>query len=54
MQLGVDERTIRRRITAIREIVTGRLVSDEAQNVPQTELPIESIHLPNISYRQLY
>jgi RNA polymerase sigma factor (sigma-70 family) len=51
-QLGVDERTIRRRITAIREIVAERLSSVEEQNAPSSELPIENINLPNISYRE--
>ena len=51
-QLGVDERTIRRRITAIREIVAGRLASTEEKHKTESELPIENINLPNISYRE--
>ncbi len=51
-QLGVDQRTVRRRITAIREIVTGRLASAREQNAPLSETPIENINLPNISYRE--
>lgn len=50
--LGVDERTIRRRIAAIREIVAERLASVEEQNAPSSELPIENINLPNNSYRE--
>jgi eukaryotic-like serine/threonine-protein kinase len=50
-QLGVDERTIRRRITALREIFKGRLASQE-QNACTSESHVKSISLPNISYRE--
>ncbi|MDX1925200.1 MAG: ECF-type sigma factor [Pirellulaceae bacterium] len=51
-QLGVDERTVRRRITAIREIVTGRIAVVEQQSATSSESLIENINLPNISYRE--
>jgi eukaryotic-like serine/threonine-protein kinase len=51
-QQGVDERTIRRRITAIREIVARRLSSPELQNAPSSKSPIENINLRNIGYRE--
>ncbi|XZE18491.1 protein kinase domain-containing protein [Pirellulaceae bacterium SH449] len=52
--LGVDERTIRRRIAAIKEILAGRAFSSEHLYIPH--IPSSdargSISLPNISYRQ--
>lgn len=50
-QLGVDERTVRRRITALREIVTPGLASNDERNAPSAS-PIVDINLPNISYRE--
>ncbi len=51
-QLGVDERTIRRRITAMQDIVKGQLASVDAQNRTEIDSAVETINLPNISYRQ--
>ena len=51
-QLGVDERTIRRRIKSMQEIVKGQLISVDEQNGLSLDSTIESISLPNISYRQ--
>ncbi len=50
--LGVDERTVRRRITAMREVFRVRLASVENRNAPQSVSPIVDINLPNISYRE--
>lgn len=51
-QLGVDERTIRRRIKAMQDIVKGELASVDEQNGVLLDSAIETINLPNISYRQ--
>ncbi len=51
-QLNVDERTIRRRITAMQDIVTGKLASvDERDGTLLASAP-EITNLPNIGYRQ--
>ncbi len=50
--LGVDERTVRRRVTAIREIVKGQLTSVDGQIACPSNSPDSNINLPNISYRQ--
>ena len=50
-QLGIDERTVRRRITALREIVTAGLASNDERNAPSAT-PIVDINLPNICYRE--
>ena len=51
-QLGVDERTIRRRIKAMQKIVRGQLTSVDERNGAILGPAIETINLPNISYRQ--
>lgn len=51
-QLGVDERTIRRRINAMQKIVKGQLDSVGDRNGLSLNSKIEPISLPNISYRQ--
>ncbi len=45
-QLCVDERTIRRRVTALRELVTGRLVSTEEQHASASDALMATINLP--------
>ena len=49
--LGVDERTIRRRLTALRELVSQQLADHEGIK-PSTDSLSECITLPNINYRQ--
>lgn len=51
-QLGVDERTVRRRVTAIREVVKGQFDSVDEQNARPSDDADPSINLPNIRYRQ--
>lgn len=51
-QLGVDERTIRRRIKSMQDIVKGQLASIDERTGALLDSPIETINLPNISYRQ--
>lgn len=51
-QLGIDVRTVRRRVTAIREVVNGRLTTVEEQPDLQSESIIASIQLPKICYRE--
>lgn len=51
-QLGVDERTIRRRIKSMQDIVKGQLASVDERNGASLNSTIETINLPNISYRQ--
>ncbi len=51
-QLGVDERTIRRRIKSIQDIVKGQMASVDEGNGVSLDSTIETINLPNISYRQ--
>ena len=51
-QLGVDERTIRRRIKSMQDIVQGQLASIDDQSGASLDSTIEPINLPNISYRQ--
>ncbi len=51
-QLGVDERTIRRRIKSMQDIVKGQLASVDERNGATLDSTIETINLPNISYRQ--
>ncbi|MCU0719098.1 MAG: protein kinase [Pirellula sp.] len=51
-QLGVDERTIRRRIKSMQDIVRGQLASVDERNGASLDSTIETINLPNISYRQ--
>ncbi len=51
-QLGVDERTIRRRIKSMQDIVKGQLASVDERNGASLDSTIETINLPNISYRQ--
>ncbi|MCA9157962.1 MAG: protein kinase [Planctomycetales bacterium] len=54
--LGVDERTVRRRIAVIRSLVTDQFVADtdhkESADESASELPTANIELPHISYRQ--
>ena len=51
-KLGVDERTIRRRIASIRETVANRLVSQSESDNSPLDVSAENISLPNISYRK--
>lgn len=51
-QLGVDERTIRRRIKSMQDIVKGQLASVDKRNGASLDSTIETSNLPNISYRQ--
>jgi len=51
-QLGVDERTIRRRIKAMQDIINGQLASVDDRNRASLDSSVETINLPNISYRQ--
>ncbi|MFN9911275.1 MAG: protein kinase domain-containing protein [Pirellulaceae bacterium] len=51
-QLGVDERTIRRRIRSMQDVVNGQLASVDDRNGASLDSTIETINLPNISYRQ--
>jgi RNA polymerase sigma factor (sigma-70 family) len=51
-QLGVDERTIRRRIKAMQDIINRQLDSVDDRNSALLESSDETINLPNISYRQ--
>ena len=51
-QLGVDERTIRRRIKSMQDIVKGQLAFVDERNGVLLDSAIETINLPNISYRQ--
>ena len=51
-QLGVDERTIRRRIKSMQDIVKGQFASVDERNGVLLDSAIEAINLPNISYRQ--
>lgn len=51
-QLGVDERTIRRRIKSMQDIVKGQQASVDERNGASLDSTIEPISLPNISYRQ--
>ncbi|MGN6547083.1 MAG: protein kinase domain-containing protein [Aureliella sp.] len=50
-RLGIDERTVRRRIATIRSITAGQL-SEEASRETKREVGCEDIGLPNITYRQ--
>lgn len=51
-QLGVDERTIRRRIKSMQDIVKGQLAPVDDRSGALLDSAIETINLPNISYRQ--
>ena len=51
-QLGVDERTVRRRIKSMQDIVKGQLASVDERTGASLDSTIETINLPNISYRQ--
>jgi eukaryotic-like serine/threonine-protein kinase len=51
-QLGVDERTIRRRIKAMQDIVHGQFASIDERNEAQLDSASAHLHLPNIGYRQ--
>ncbi|MCY3004426.1 MAG: sigma-70 family RNA polymerase sigma factor [Planctomycetota bacterium] len=51
-QLGVDERTIRRRITSMQKIVKGQLACVDERNGALLDSAMETIILPNISYRE--
>ncbi len=54
-QMGVDERTIRRRISALREVIAGQTEPSQGIESTPISLPIslkESLTLPNISYRE--
>ena len=51
-QLGVDERTIRRRITTIREVIAGRFAPVDERNALLSHSSGDCINLPNISYRE--
>jgi len=50
-RLKVDERTVRRRIAAIRAVVAGHLADDEYQE-PSLDSDSVSISLPKITYRE--
>ena len=50
-RLNVDERTVRRRIAAIRAVVAGQLADDEHQE-PSLDSGSLSISLPKITYRE--
>ena len=50
-RLKVDERTVRRRISAIRAVVAGHLADDEDQE-PSLDSDSVSIGLPEITYRE--
>ena len=50
-RLKVDERTVRRRISAIRAVVAGHLADDEDQE-PSPDSDSVSIGLPEITYRE--
>ena len=50
-RLKVDERTVRRRIAAIRAVVAGQLADDEHQE-PSIDSNSVSISLPKITYRE--
>ncbi len=51
-QLGVDERTIRRRISAMQSIVKGQLATVDERRDTSLDSIVEAIKLPNIHYRQ--
>lgn len=51
-QLGVDERTIRRHIKSMQDIVKGQLAFVDERNGASLDSTIEPISLPNIGYRQ--
>ncbi len=51
-QLGIDERTVRRRLATIRESVRDKVGPSHVPTLPEEELLGTGIHLPNISYRQ--
>lgn len=51
-RLEIDERTVRRRIAAIRTVVAGHLASDDDHREADGEHPKYNIELPNISYKQ--
>jgi len=51
-QLGVDERTIRRRIRSMQDIVNGQKASVDERNGASLDSTIVPISLTNISYRQ--
>ncbi len=51
-QLGVDERTVRRRIVAVRAIVNGKLAAGDERKIGIHDSAVETIQLPSISYRQ--
>ena len=51
-QLGVDERTIRRRIKSMQDIVKGQLAAVDERIGASLDSTIETSNLPNISYRQ--
>jgi eukaryotic-like serine/threonine-protein kinase len=50
-RMGVDERTIRRRVTALRAVVSAQRADHEASK-PATDSVKENVTLPNITYRQ--
>lgn len=50
-KLGVDERTIRRHITAMQDIVKRQLASVDERNGTMLDSTVEPLNLPNISYR---
>lgn len=50
-QLGVDERTVRRRVKAMQDILNGQLASIDNQNGMLPDSTVETINLTNISYR---
>jgi DNA-directed RNA polymerase specialized sigma24 family protein/predicted Ser/Thr protein kinase len=50
-KLGVDERTVRRRIRKIRETVVSQHAMRSEADSPAIELSTSNISLPNISYR---
>ncbi|MCA9209712.1 MAG: protein kinase [Planctomycetales bacterium] len=51
-RLKVDVRTVRRRIAAMRATVAGKVAGGNESNEPTAESTAETIHLPNIHYRQ--
>ncbi len=53
-QLGVDERTIRRRIKSIQDIVKGQLASVDDRNGASLDSTIETINLPTSVTDSLY
>lgn len=51
-QLRVDVRTVRRRIATMRTVVMGQLAVADKSKERKVDSTAETIHLPNINYRQ--